>query len=305
MRIGIIDLGSNTIRLVIYNWNGSKLELSTNIKRKAQSAKYIEDGFMSKVGVEVIVDHLKELLMIARTKDVLDVHIFATASIRNIQNSESVKMQIENEIQHKIDVLDASQESLYGFEGLKRTLSLPLEGVSVDVGGGSTEITHFKSDKAIHSISIPMGSLNMYINHVQDVLPTRSELMLMRIEIQNILNQVDWLENIKVNEMFGIGGSARAIMRLHQAKYDIQNSIYDMHMSNDIFESYLEEASNNPKVLAELIINTVSERLTTLIPGALILFEIMKKVGAQSYGLSSYGVREGYFYQKVLDVKKD
>lgn len=305
MRIGIIDLGSNTIRLVIYNWNGSKLELSTNIKRKAQSAKYIEDGFMSKVGVEVIVDHLKELLMIARTKDVLDVHIFATASIRNIQNSESVKMQIENEIQHKIDVLDASQESLYGFEGLKRTLSLPLEGVSVDVGGGSTEITHFKSDKAIHSISIPMGSLNMYINHVQDVLPTRSELMLMRIEIQNILNQVDWLENIKVNEMFGIGGSARAIMRLHQAKYDIQNSIYDMHMSNDIFESYLEEASNNPKGLAELIINTVSERLTTLIPGALILFEIMKKVGAQSYGLSSYGVREGYFYQKVLDVKKD
>ena len=304
MRIGIIDLGSNTIRLVIYHWNGSKLELITNIKRKAQSAKYIEDGFMCKVGIEVIVDHLKELLMIARTKDVLDVHIFATASIRNIQNSESVKMQIENEIQHKIDLLDASQESLYGFEGLKRTLSLPLEGVSVDVGGGSTEITHFKSDKAIHSISIPMGSLNMYINHVQDVLPSHSELMLMRIEIQNMLNQVYWLENIKVNEMFGIGGSARAIMRLHQAKYDIQNSIYDMHMSNDIFESYLEEASNNPKVLAELIINTVPERLTTLIPGALILFEIMKKVGAQSYGLSSYGVREGYFYQKVLDTTK-
>lgn len=306
MRIGIIDLGSNTIRLVIYTWNGEKLEKTTNIKRQAQSAKYIEDGQMSKIGVETIVEHLKELMMVARTKDVFELHIFATASIRNIQNSDHVKRQIEEAIQHKIDVLDAKQESIYGFEGLKRNIELPLEGVSVDVGGASTEITYFKHDKAIHTVSLPLGSLNMYINHVQDVMPSNGEIMLMRIEIQNMLKQVDWLDTIKVESMFGIGGSARALMRVHQAKYDIQQSIFDMQMSFDIVKDFMDNASEDPKTLAQVIVNQVPERLTTLIPGALILFEIMKIIHAQSFSLSSYGVREGYFYQRVLeDIQKD
>lgn len=301
MRIGIIDLGSNTIRLVIYTWNGKKLEKSTNIKRQAQSAKYIEDGRMSKMGVETIVEHLKELLMIARTKDCHDIRIFATASIRNIVNSEVVKVQIEDAIQHKIDLLDGSQEGIYGFEGLKRNIHLPIEGVSVDVGGGSTEITHFKHDAIVNTISIPIGSLNSYINHVQEVLPSDGEMMLMRIEIQNMLNQITWLDKVKVPTMFGIGGSARAIVRIHQAQYDLEQSIFDLQMSQDILKSYIEDASNKPKAMGELIVNNVPERLTTLIPGLIILYEIMKKIGAESYRLSSYGVREGYFYQKILE----
>ncbi len=305
MRIGIIDLGSNTIRLVVYTWDGQKLEKTTNIKKQTRSAKYIEDGRMSKIGVETIVEHLKELMMIARTKDVVELHIFATASIRNIQNSDSVKIQIEEAIQHKIDVLDAKQESIYGFEGLKRNIELPLEGVSVDVGGASTEITYFKHDKAVHTISIPMGSLNMYINHVQEIMPSNGEMMLMRIEIQNILNQIEWLDNVKVETMFGIGGSARALMRVHQAKYDIQQSIFDMQMSADIVKAFMDSASTDPKALAQLIVNHIPERLTTLVPGSMILFEIMKKIHAESFRLSSYGVREGYFYERILeDVSK-
>lgn len=303
MRIGIIDLGSNTIRLVIYFWNGVKLEKKHNIKRQAQSAKYIEDGNMSKVGVETIISNLKELLMIARTHDVSETRVFATASLRNIRNAEAVKVQIESAINQKIDVLNGNDESLYGFEGMKRTVELPLEGVSVDVGGGSTEITHFSHGKAIHTLSIPVGSLNLYLNHVQDVLPTDGELMLMRIEVQNALNQIEWLKKIHVDTLIGIGGSARAIMRLHQARYDVQVSIYDMQLSQVIFNSYLVEAGSRSKELTSLIVNNIPERLTTLIPGSLILYEVMKMISAETYKLSSYGVREGYFFKRVLNQK--
>lgn len=303
MRIGIIDLGSNTIRLVVYFWNGKKLEKKHNIKRQAQSAKYIEDGTMSKVGVETIISNLKELLMIARTHDVTETRIFATASLRNIRNADAVKVQIESAINQKIDVLNGNDESLFGFEGMKRTVELPLEGVSVDVGGGSTEITHFSHGQAIHSISIPVGSLNLYLNHVQDVLPTEGELMLMRIEVQNALNQIEWLKKIHVDTLIGIGGSARAIMRLHQARYDIQASIYDMQLSQVIFNAYLVEAGSRSKELSSLIVNNIPERLTTLIPGSLILYEVMKMISAESYKLSSYGVREGYFFKRVLNHK--
>lgn len=300
MQIGIIDLGSNTIRLVIYNWNGRKLEKKKNIKRQTQSAKYISQGQMSRIGVEAIIEHVKELLMIARTFDVMDTHIFATASLRNIENSSEVKIQIENAIGQSIDVLNGEEESLFGFEGMKRTLHLPLKGISVDVGGGSTEITYFQNDRPIHSISIPIGSLNLYLSYVEDVLPTDGEMMLMRLEIHKYLNEIEWLQRIIVDELIGIGGSSRAIMRLHQNRHDLQASIYDFNISQMMIREILSEAAIKTPNIAQDIIASAPERLTTLIPGTLILYELMKHIGAETFKLSPYGVREGYLFKRIL-----
>ncbi len=60
MRIGVIDLGSNTIRLVVFNWDGKKLEKKHNVKRQAQSVKYVQDSQMSMMGLDQIVTHLKD-----------------------------------------------------------------------------------------------------------------------------------------------------------------------------------------------------------------------------------------------------
>lgn len=300
MKIGIIDLGSNTIRLVIYRWDGSSLLKMNNVKRKGQSAKYIENGELNRTGVENIIDHLKELLVIARSMDVQEIRIFATASLRNIKNSHHVQIQIEQAIQRKIDILDGEEETLFGFEGMKRTFELPLEGISIDVGGGSTEITHFFHETAVSTISIPIGSLNLYLNHVHDVLPSQAEVSLMRIEIQHALQQVEWLSKVVVKEVVGIGGSSRAMMRLHQLKHDIQASILDIQLASNIIKDYIYEASTQPNELVQLLSQHIADRLSTLIPGMIIIDEIMTAVKAEQFKLSSDGVREGYFYKRIL-----
>ena len=102
MKVGVIDLGSNTIRLVIYIWDGIKLEKIHNIKRYAQSIKFVHQGKMDQDGMDVIVQTLKELMMIARIHETQQLNIFATASLRNIENSQETKKYIENLIQHPI-----------------------------------------------------------------------------------------------------------------------------------------------------------------------------------------------------------
>lgn len=301
MKIGVIDLGSNSIRLVIYSWNGSELKKKENYKRQAQSLKFIEDGLMSTMGVINIISTLKELLTIAKANDVHDVRIFATASLRNIQNSSEVKAHIEDAIHQKIDLLEDTQESLFGFEGMRLDSSLPRKGISVDVGGGSTEITYFEEGKAKNSISIPIGSLNMYLNHVSDVLPNMNEVKSMRLEVNSFLENIQWLTTCKVKTMIGIGGSARAIMRLHRAIHSIDSSIYEMEIKQTTLNSYIEECSNRYDKLLKVIVNHIPERLTTLIPGTLILNEIMQLINADNYLLSPYGVREGYFYKRILN----
>lgn len=301
MKLGVIDLGSNTIRLVIYNWNGKKLEKLHNVKRKAQSIKYVRHGIMDQDGFNVIIETLKELLMIARIHDTRRINIFATASLRNIKNTLEAKETIESAIHHPIEILDGIDESLFGFEGMKRTIELPLKGVSVDIGGGSTEITFFKNKQAIQAVSIPIGSLNLYMNQVGDVLPTEQEQTAIRQIIRTHLSSIPWLSQVNVDQVIGIGGSVRAIVRIHQARYELNQSIFDLTLSHNLVHRIAAMFGDDQFQLSRLILAAVPDRLTTVIPGALILDELMMVVHAQELRVSSAGLREGYLYTRMLD----
>lgn len=304
MRLGIIDLGSNSIRLVVYQWDGETLKTLHNVKKISKNLQFIHDAVMSKDGLDHIVSILRELMFLARGYDVETLDIFATASIRNIKNSAQARAYIENEIQSPIDVLEDHEESRLGFEGLKRQIELPLQGISIDIGGGSTEITFFRNNQVIASNSLPIGSLNLYLSHVHDVLPTPSEQFMIRLDVQNHLESLPWLSTLKVDTVIGIGGTARAILRLHQAKYGINTSIFDMQLSRKMVQDYAEFNFNIKDFETRLIMEALPDRFTTVIPGCIILDEVMERVHADEYRISAYGVREGYLYQHILTEKK-
>jgi len=301
MKLGIIDLGSNTIRLVIYNWKGNKLEKLLNIKRKAQSIKYIHNDQMDQDGINVIIETLKELLMIARIHDTEEISIFATASLRNITNSNEAKSMIEYAIKFPIEILSGMDESLLGFEGIKRSSKLPLEGISVDIGGGSTEITYYKNEQVINAISIPIGSLSLYGAHVGDVLPTESEHKQIRRHIQEKLSMIEWLDSLHIDRVIGIGGSVRAILRLHQSQNNLKQSIFELSVSSVDIHDLIEQSIKDPLMISKRIFDSVPDRLTTVIPGGLILDEIMSLVHAKELRGSSAGLREGYLYERMLE----
>ena len=300
MRLGVIDLGSNTIRLVVYQWNGQSLEVLENVKHHTRNIKFVRHAQMSKEGLDFIVASVKELMVIARAYDTDHLHIFATASFRNIKNSDDAVSYIENEIEHVIDLHNGDEESLFGFEGMRRNVSLPLEGLSVDIGGASTEITYFKNNKAVFMGSLPMGSLNLFIQHVHNVMPTESEQFLIRLDVQNHLDSLVWLSQLNVKNVIGIGGSARAIMRLHQAKYDINTSIYDIHLSKKRVSELANFNMDQRDIETRLILKAIPDRMTTVIPGAIIIDEIMNLIHADDYAVSLYGVREGYLFNRIL-----
>jgi exopolyphosphatase/guanosine-5'-triphosphate,3'-diphosphate pyrophosphatase len=259
---------------------------------------------MSQDGIDSIVTHLKELMVMARAYGVDELRIFATASLRNIANSNEAKAEIENKIMFPLEILNGYEESLFGFEGMKKIVRLPLEGISIDIGGGSSEITYFKNETAIFTDSIPIGSLSLYLDHVIDVVPNDLEQVAIRNTIQKALEDLVWLEKIKVETIIGIGGTARAVMKLHQARYEINSSIYDMKLSASIVHGYATLNKRNRTSELSLIVDVIPDRLTTVLPGALILDEIMRKVEAQEFHLSQYGVREGYMFNRILQAGK-
>ena len=106
--------------------------------------------------------------------------------------------------------------------------------------------------------------------------------------------------NSDVLIVIGIGGSARAIMRLHQAKYDINTSIYDIHLSKQRVSELANFNMDQRDIETRLILKAIPDRMTTVIPGAIIIDEIMNLIHADDYAVSLYGVREGYLFNRIL-----
>jgi len=300
MKYGIIDFGSNTIRLVIFKYENELLSKTLNVKRTTQSISYVENHILSQSGIKACTIALRELILIARAFDVDELKVFATASLRNIDNSAEARKQIEKNLNIEIDLLSGNEEAIFGFNGVKRGVALPKIGVSVDIGGGSTEITYFANGVPINDVSLPFGSLSMYLKHIKNIVPTAKEHEKMREDIQNQLAEVDFLKNLYVDNIVGIGGTARSILKIYEAQNSLEESMFELiiPITEITRTSMMVEGKKSAGI--KLLLTAVPDRITTALPGAIIMDEICRNLKAKNFILSRYGVREGYLYSRIL-----
>ncbi|HCT62720.1 MAG TPA: hypothetical protein DIC19_01325 [Erysipelotrichaceae bacterium] len=293
MKIGVIDLGSNSIRLVIYEVVDKELKKILNLKHQGKSVLFIKDNKMSDEGVEAIVSSLKQLIFVAKVYELDEFRIFATASLRNISNSAETVAKIEKHIHHEMEVLSDDEESLFGFDAIQRNEDLPISGLTIDIGGGSMEIIYFKDKKAIFSTSIPVGSLSFATKFVDEVIPTEDEQAEMRKYIRKHYESLPWLKAIQVNSIIGIGGTSRGMFRM--------NKELDLEKNGSLKYETVATIANLGIEHSKQIINAVPDRLMTMLPGAIMIDELMQLVFAEEFKASKMSVREGYIYNRILN----
>ena len=232
--------------------------------------------------------------------DVKEVHAFATASLRNISNSEEVLSEIKKHCSFNIEIISGKEEALYDYYGAMKSISSG-NGLLVDVGGGSTELVYFENGKLLSACSIPVGSLNMYTNYVQDIIPTKSELKNINDHVNEILNTLPLSpKTVNSTVLFGVGGSARACCKLSDELFN-ENSGYtgfDCKRLNKI----LKLAKKDKPKLVSAIIKATPGRIHTIIPGIAIINSVAKHYGCTNFTVSPYGVREGYLLN-ILESK--
>ena len=293
MKIGVIDLGSNSIRLVIYEYVDKQLNKLLNFKHQGKAVLFIKDNKMSDEGVEAIVSSLKQLVFMAKIYELDEFRIFATASLRNIDNSAETVGKIEQQIHHKLEVLSDEEESLYGFDAILRNEELPISGLTIDIGGGSMEIIYFKNRKVLYSTSIPVGSLSFATKFVDEVIPTEDEQAEMRKFIRSHYESLPWLKAIQVNTIIGIGGTSRGMFKM--------NKELDLEKSDTLKYESIATIANLGYEASKQIINAVPDRLMTMLPGAIMIDELMQLVLANDFRASKMSVREGYIYNRILN----
>jgi len=293
---GVIDIGSNTIRLSVYKKTDLEFKLMFNKKNVAGLAGYVdEDGCLSKGGIDKAIEVLTGFSQLLENIEIKDIYVFATASLRNISNSKQATMTISAATGFKIEVLSGKQEATYDFIGATCFTQLD-EGMMVDVGGGSTELVFYSEGKIDKTISFPIGSLNLYTKYVSDILPSKIEMSTITQRVEKELSSFCGDENAPV--ICGIGGTARNACKL-------SNEIFNRNTSNRIFKTMqlnniLLDFSENRKLAERTIIRVAPDRIHTLIPGMIVLNGIAAKFGSEFIQVSEHGIREGYLYSKLF-----
>ena len=139
MIYGIVDVGSNTIRLSIYKYENNKVVLLLNKKTMAGLAGYVKDGELSKAGIKRACEVLKAYKEIVENFQIKNVFVFATASLRNVSNTDEAVLRIKEETGFNTEIILGENEAIYDFIGASQVVDIS-DGILIDIGGESTEL---------------------------------------------------------------------------------------------------------------------------------------------------------------------
>lgn len=302
----VIDLGSNTIRLVVYEVPNDHLKTYTNKDFKSLINDKVMAGLSSFVDAEGAFTHdgvlraasvLKGHAKRARYFNCKRIDVFATAVLRNAVNSAEAVAAIEHESGVSITLLSATDEAHLGFAGATcdRTMK---EGTLIDIGGGSTELTRIQDGHDFDNVSLGQGSLSSYSSFVRAILPTPEE---MDAIVEAFSAQLAVLPNHEVYHtptLYGIGGSVRAAAKM--SAWISHEIVRPKTVTSNQIHEILNLCRTNPDAFAHLALKASAERIHTLVPGCLILATLMSTLGATRLDICKYGVREGYLTKRML-----
>lgn len=137
MKCAVIDIGSNSMRLTVYDAQKDSFKILFKEKIMTALAGYVEKGKLTQEGIDSACSALMEFRHRLDVLEIRDVYVFATASLRNISNTKEAVEKIRKAAGFPIEVVSGEEEAMYGFIGAATDVPLK-EGVFVDIGGAST-----------------------------------------------------------------------------------------------------------------------------------------------------------------------
>ncbi len=298
---GVIDVGSNTIRLSIYEVSDGEVYPMLNNKTTAGLAGYVKKGKMTKKGIQKACDVLNRYKEMMEHFPLEELFVFATASLRNISNTDDALQTIQAETGLSIDVLTGYQEATFDFIGAAHSINLD-EGVLLDIGGGSTEILVYERGQIQNAVSLPFGSLSMFTNYVSRLFPTKKEKKEIEAAVMKEVGKIKFLQNKRFDTMVGIGGSIRATKNMN-------NTVFELPKENNVIiaedvPKLLKQFKGDENEILRKVLKISPDRVHTLIPGMIVMNTVCEYVQCKDIIMSAFGVREGYLYQKLFSQEK-
>src|SRR4029077_11194989 len=296
-RIAVVDVGSNSLRLVVFERLGATLLPLLNEKVMCALGRGIAvTGRLNPDGVELAFANLQRFVALARALAVDHLAIIATAAVRDARDGREFAAEIEERCGAPVRIIDGAEEGRLSAAGV--LAGIPgADGVVGDLGGGSVELVRIDGSRSKENdsaalgdgISLPLGPLRLA--ELADNPAKLAET------IETIVDGAALLRKAAGKTLFLVGGAWRAIARLHMehTRYPL-HIIHQYTVSRRSAEDFLEVLAPMSRRSLERIATINRKRLELVPLAAMILYRLLHASGASRIMFSAYGLREGYAY---------
>ncbi len=301
-RIGVIDLGSNTTRMIVVSYSPHhSFKLLDEVRENVRLAEGIgEDGKLKPAPMARAIATLKLFNSLCTSSDVRQIVPVATSAVREATNQAEFLQQVERETGWQMRVLTTEQEAYYGYLGVANTLNLS-DAFVIDIGGGSTQVTMMRGRGFVRSFSQPMGALRISERYIHSDPISNKDFKALEAAAAERFTGIDWITETHGSRLAGIGGTIRTLADIDQKlrRYPI-NLSHGYLLTLDRLEAIIELLRGMNQRQREDLPGLNRDRADLILGGAMILRQLMYKGHFNDLIVSGQGLREGIFYEHFL-----
>ena len=297
----VIDIGSNSARLVIYQESsnyGFHLVCERKSKVRIGEGAYEAEGYLQPIGINRAFLALEEFIKTTKNYPTTKILAVATSALRDAPNGAEFVQWIKEKLNLDIQIIDGKTEAHYGAIAAQNLLPIT-EGISIDIGGGSSDLALIKDSKIIDTYSLNLGTVRLKELFFDKERPIQESQDFIRKALEKLP------KHFKNTLAIGIGGTARTlsggIMKYTEYPFD---NIHAFTYTIDKHQKYFQNISEAKITLLQYLY-LPKGRFDTIREGTLIWQEILKHIQAKEVITSGVGVREGVFLKNFLKKEPD
>lgn len=292
----IIDIGSNSVRLVVYQ--GLTRIPATLFNEKVMAGLgrgLVANGRLGGAAMTAAVTALARFAALARAMDVARIQVVATAAVREAANAGDFIARVERETGLVIETISGEAEARGAAFGV--ISGIPhADGVVGDLGGGSLELIRVAGGVAHERLSLPIGSLRL------DAVRKRDRRALAPF-IKKALDTVAWASAGRGRPFYMVGGSWRALaqIHIHQAGHPLP-IVHQYEMPASAPAQLVRSLTRLDLATLRNVPNLSTARLPSLPGAAVLLAATAKRLGSSSIIASGFGLREGLLFGQLREA---
>ena len=307
VRTAVIDMGSNSFRLVVYGYEpGRYWQHVDEIREAVRVGQGMGDeGALQPEPMERALRTAKVFGSFCSAANIDEIEPVATSAIRAASNGGELLERIKRESGLDARVLDEAEEARYGYLAIANSSTIE-DGFGIDIGGGSVQAMRLENRSLTDSASWQLGAVRVS----EAFLPGEDsagskQLKALRKHVKAELESADWLESGDGKpRAVGIGGTIRNLASAAERRAGLpETDAQGYLLKRDDLEALIEElASLSPKKRGG-VPGIKPDRGDVILGGAVVLATLMDQTGADELEATDAGLREGIFFERFLETE--
>jgi exopolyphosphatase / guanosine-5'-triphosphate,3'-diphosphate pyrophosphatase len=295
-RLAVVDLGSNSFRLVVFTWvEDSWFKRTDEIHQAVRIGEGLEQtGKLAKEPMERALETVELYAHFCRATGVEDIHAVATSAIRDASNRDEFLDRAALDVQ----VLSTEEEAFYGYLAAVNSTTLS-DGVALDIGGGSMQLTRVDARRATDMRSWAFGAVRMTERFLAKERVKSKHIKALREHVADALGEVPWLGD--GGDLAGIGGTVRNLAAAAELRQELPSfGVQGFPLHKKVLDDMVDEFADMTAAERAKVPGIKPERGDLILAGALVVQSVMEAGGFDCMEVTEAGLREGVFFGRLL-----